>query len=496
MTRVNMLPSAVRALLLLLSPLALVGLAFATLDALPITAASATSVHFAVIGDYGNAGQDELDVSNLVRGWNPDFIITTGDNNYNDGAASTIDPNIGQYYHDFIFPYTGGYGPGAPYNKFFPSLGNHDWYTAGATPYLNYFALPNNERYYDFASGPVHFYALDSDGSEPDGNTSNSTQAIWLQARLAASTEPWKLVYMHHPPYSSGSVHGNTPELQWPYLQWGATAVLAGHDHEYERIILNGLPYFVNGLGGKTVYSFGAPIPGSIVRYNGDYGAMLVDSTPLTITFRFITRSGMPVDTFTVTSTVATATPTPYGTTATPTSTPTPPVTQTPTHVPTNTATPMPSPALVGHVNWQGPPPQPSSGQQLPVTLTLRSGAVETNYPSQSTDPSGFFTVSVAGLPNGTYSWRAKGPKYLATSGSVDLQGADLTTVEMGSMRAGDADNSNVVNSIDFAILRSTFGLALGQQGYDDRADFTTDHVVNSMDFNAFRANFGQAGAP
>src|SRR5436305_11759591 len=164
MTRVNILPGTVRALLLLLSPLAVVGLALATVGDLPITAASASSVRFAVIGDYGDAGQNELDVANLVHGWNPDFVITTGDNNYNDGAASTIDRNIGQYYHDFIFPYTGTYGPGAPFNKFFPALGNHDWVTAGAAPYLSYFTLPNNERYYDFASGPAHFYSIDSDG--------------------------------------------------------------------------------------------------------------------------------------------------------------------------------------------------------------------------------------------------------------------------------------------------------------------------------------------
>jgi hypothetical protein len=64
------------------------------------------NVRFAVIGDYGLASQPEADVANLVRGWNPDLIITTGDNNYPLGAQSTIDQNIGQYYYDFIYPYT------------------------------------------------------------------------------------------------------------------------------------------------------------------------------------------------------------------------------------------------------------------------------------------------------------------------------------------------------------------------------------------------------
>ncbi len=52
---------------------------------------SQESIKFAVIGDFGWAGQPELDVSDLVKSWNPDFIITTGDNNYDYGADSTID---------------------------------------------------------------------------------------------------------------------------------------------------------------------------------------------------------------------------------------------------------------------------------------------------------------------------------------------------------------------------------------------------------------------
>src|SRR6185436_7178400 len=106
----------------------------------------------------------------------PEFIITNGDNNYTLGAASTIDPNIGQYYHDFIGNYVGSYGAGSPTNRFWPSLGNHDWYSPTGnppmpTPYLNYFTLPNNERYYTFERGPVAFFSVDSDSNEPDGTT-------------------------------------------------------------------------------------------------------------------------------------------------------------------------------------------------------------------------------------------------------------------------------------------------------------------------------------
>ncbi len=330
-----------------------VGIAFALLGLVVALGAFATAAtpapaprltaHFAAIGDYGTSSQSELDVANLVHSWNPDFVLTVGDNNYPDGAANTTDPNIGQYYHDFIFPYTGSYGPGAAVNKFWPSLGNHDWYTAGAQPYLDYFTLPNNERYYEKVIGPVHLFAIDSDPSEPDGITLTSTQALWLQSRLAVASEPWKLVYLHHAPFSSG-LHGSTAALQWPYQQWGASAVLAGHDHDYERILNpgTGFPYFVDGLGGTSIYPTGFPVPGSAIRYSDDYGAMLLDATDTTLHFQFITRANVLVDSYTLTLGLPTmtATPTPAVTntpTATRTATPTTPPTSTPT--PTGTAT-------------------------------------------------------------------------------------------------------------------------------------------------------------
>jgi tartrate-resistant acid phosphatase type 5 len=277
--------------------------AFAALAVLSpqCTAQEQEPLRFAVIGDFGQAGSAEQDVATMVKSWKPDFIITTGDNNYDYGAAATIDENIGQYYHQFIFPYRGSYGAGDTLNRFFPSLGNHDWRTAHAAPYLGYFTLPGNGRYYDVGVGNVHLFALDSDPQEPDGVTSTSAQARWLKARLAASRASWNIVYFHHPPYSSGTSHGSTPGMRWPFREWGATAVLSGHEHNYERLVEDSLVYFVNGAGGKSLYAFGTPIPGSRVRYNSDYGAMLVESGSDSIVFRFINRKGAVIDSLTLT---------------------------------------------------------------------------------------------------------------------------------------------------------------------------------------------------
>jgi hypothetical protein len=276
-----------------------------------LDSAQTNPIVFAVIGDYGSAGQPEADVAALVQSWNPDFIITTGDNNYPLGEAATIDRNIGQFYSEYIYPYTGAYTSGAAPNRFFPSLGNHDWYTAGAAAYLSYFSLPGNERYYDFVQGPVHFFVLDS---EPIVTTTiTATQAVWLQTGLAASTAPWQIVYMHHPPYTSGGTHPSTTILQWPYKAWGADVVLAGHNHIYERLSIEGLPYFVNGLGGAAIQPMGTPVAGSLVRYNANYGAMRVEADATALTFQFVSRSGAVHDLCTLTQPGAGGAPPPAG---------------------------------------------------------------------------------------------------------------------------------------------------------------------------------------
>lgn len=179
----------------------------------------------------------------------------------------------------------------------------------------------------------------------------------------------------------------------------------------------------------------------------------------------------------------------------TPTITQTPTITPTRTTTLTHTRTPVTS-YLVGHVTWQGPPPQPNPLQQLPITLTLKLGATEVNYPTTTTDVNGHFVESVTGLSDGTYNWRVKGPKYLANAGTVALTGAPNTSAEMGLMKPGDCNDDNRVNVADFIILKNTFGRQSGDPGYDDRADFTGDQHVNAVDFVLLKGTFGFEGAP
>jgi hypothetical protein len=259
-----------------------------------------SSLVFAVIGDYGQAGPPAMAVATLIDSWNVDFIVTTGDNNYPNGDAETIDENIGQYYHDYIGNYQGAFGPGSAENRFFPSLGNHDWAFGNVDPFLSYFTLPGNGRYYDVVVPPIHLFIIDSDTREPDGVGASSQQAAWLREALEDSQRQWQIVVMHHPAYSSG-YHGSTDYMQWPFDEWGADVVLAGHDHLYERLEVDGVLYLTSGLGGyEARYDFVEILPESQVRYNDDWGALRVTAAEDRILFEFISVGGEVIDSITL----------------------------------------------------------------------------------------------------------------------------------------------------------------------------------------------------
>ncbi len=275
----------------------------------PPTAPAVAPVTFAVIGDYGMDNAHERDVANLVASWDPKFVITTGDNYYKPaGGTGTAkyDESTGAYYGRWLkdISTTGKRQPSgeASINAFFPALGNHDYSDATPSPktYLTYFKLPGagfdntsgNERYYDYVQGPIHFFVLNSNTDEPDGTRSTSIQARWLKEELAASASPWNIVYVHHPPYSSDRRHGSTRSMRWPFAQWGADVVISGHSHTYERVLRDGIVYFVNGLGGATRYGFGVRAKGSADRYRANWGAQRVTATDKTLTFEFFDVDG------------------------------------------------------------------------------------------------------------------------------------------------------------------------------------------------------------
>ena len=106
--------------------------------------------------------------------------------------------------------------------------------------------------YYSFTKGDglVEFFALDS-------TYFTLPQQRWLEEALQASQAKWKIVFFHHPLYSSADRHGSKLELRSdlePILvRHGVDAVFSGHDHVYERVKpQQGVQYFVSGVGSRA----------------------------------------------------------------------------------------------------------------------------------------------------------------------------------------------------------------------------------------------------
>ncbi|HBX69257.1 MAG TPA: hypothetical protein DEH25_07705, partial [Chloroflexi bacterium] len=107
--------------------------------------------------------------------------------------------------------------------------------------------------------------------------------------------------------------------MQWPFAAWGADAVLAGHDHLYERLQIDGIPYLTIGSSGNpNLYDFKTILPESVLHYNDEYGAIRAEASETALTFTFETRNGEIIDTIHLTQSSAQPTDAPPSVTAFP----------------------------------------------------------------------------------------------------------------------------------------------------------------------------------
>ncbi len=195
-------------------------------------------VRFLAFGDSGG-GSDQRTLLDQMYDYPYDLMIHTGDIAYNSGQLFEFEENVFGVYQDLLRNI-----------PLFPVAGNHDYHTQNGAAFRSVFALPGDsgEKSYSYDWGRVHFVALDTE-------VSYATLAEWLDADLTATSAPWKIVYLHRPPYSTGD-HGSDTSLRNKlapiFEKHGVQLVLAGHDHDYERMIpQNGVAYFVTGGGGR-----------------------------------------------------------------------------------------------------------------------------------------------------------------------------------------------------------------------------------------------------
>ena len=243
------------------------------------------SVRFAVMGDTGTGGKPQYEVARQLAEWRTrfrfEFVLMMGDNLYGGQAP-------GDYRKKFEVPYKPLLDAGV---KFYASLGNHD--DANQRFYKNF--NMGGKRYYTFTPKPgVRFFALNS-------NYMDREQLAWLQTELSSSSGDWKICFFHHPLYSSGARHGSDVELREVlepmFVQFGVSAVLAGHDHFYERVNpQKGIYYFVSGAGGQLRRGNIRKTNLTAKGFDQDNHFMLVEIAGAEMYFQTISRTGATVD--------------------------------------------------------------------------------------------------------------------------------------------------------------------------------------------------------
>lgn len=277
-----------------------------TVCASTATDAEDESTVFAFISDaHCNGSQGPTSVGLLVDGWNPEFIISGGDN-FRSGGEDTVD--------FLVNPVLDLYGDYIP-DKFDTAIGNHDRDPgARVNLFKNAFwpypvqrpsGLIANPGYYDKVRGNAHIFFYDAgyDNSQvnqqPDGVDINSKEAGWLRVALARSTADWKIVVLHQPPYTSYLSHVTAPTLdpngyqsypalRLPFAAWGANAVLFGHIHAYERMEFDGIPYIQCGTAGGQLVGGFTEIAESKILIPQKFGALRGTMTCQSLKFEFV----------------------------------------------------------------------------------------------------------------------------------------------------------------------------------------------------------------
>ena len=135
---------------------------------------------------------------------------------------------------------------------FYPVPGNHDGLDGQLDGYLTYSGAP--AAHYSFDQGDVHFTLADS-----HNGGIGAGELAWLREELSASTQPIKVVVLHHPPFDpDGTDHimayGNGAFMTLMAEQ-EVDYVFAGHIHAYAREERDGVTYIITGGAGAPLYS-------------------------------------------------------------------------------------------------------------------------------------------------------------------------------------------------------------------------------------------------
>lgn len=202
----------------------------------------AGALHLGVLGDAGDSGSRlDATAAALTRVAHDDpyhALLFLGDNVYPSGDPERLNETV--------------FGPFAPVldagAEVLAVLGNHDVADGWGDAQLAALGMPG--RWWARTFDDVLVVGLDS--TEVD----DPEQLAWLDATLTGSDARWKIVAVHHPPYSAG-YQGSSRDVRERFTplfaRAGVQLVLSGHDHDYQRSIpIDGVTYVVTGAASGT----------------------------------------------------------------------------------------------------------------------------------------------------------------------------------------------------------------------------------------------------
>ena len=206
----------------------------------PFPADNPPELRLAVAGDVGDSGH-RVDatgaaMARLAGEDGFDVLLLLGDNVYPAGDPAELPATVFE-------PFAGVLDDGA---ELLAILGNHD--------------VSRGDAQLAALGMPGHWWSVQRDDVLIVGLDSNRprdpAQLAWLDETLAATTATWKIVALHHPPYSAG-YQGSSQDARDAFVpifeRHGVQLVLSGHDHDYQRSIeLDGVTYIVTGAAAGT----------------------------------------------------------------------------------------------------------------------------------------------------------------------------------------------------------------------------------------------------
>ncbi len=204
-------------------------------------------VHFMAIADTNPAlGQSTRRVLEQLIPLKPDFTIHAGDI---------------QYYDSILETWAGWFPvmrPMLEQGALMAAIGNHehekdDEFENYTLRFFGDDTMGGRDAYYEFESGGVHFFALNSEGSiAPE-----SPQGSWLTGRLAQASQRSgyraSIVFFHKPLITCGDTgQDDTSRTKYApiFVQNKVPLVIQGHMHGYERFELDGITWLTSGGGG------------------------------------------------------------------------------------------------------------------------------------------------------------------------------------------------------------------------------------------------------